>query len=92
MASGVKVSISSAGAAAVLKSAGVRRDVERRAEAVRDSANSKVSPDGMDAEPFGCSVSEHSDRVVAYVRTQTPHGRRHQAKNDTLLRSLDAGR
>ena len=87
-----RVAISSSGASALLKSAGVRADIERRATAVRDKANSMASPDDMDKSPYGCSVREHSDRVAANVRTETPHGKNDNNKHNTLLKSIDAGR
>ena len=88
----VKVKMNSAGARSILVSQGVAKDLRRRADAIAKSACSKASPDEMDNPPFSANVKSGLDRTVAFVGTSSPHGIYSNNKNDTLLRSLDAGR
>lgn len=92
MANGIKVRMSPAGARALLSSPAMGALVGSKADAVRDAANAMASGDDMLNDPFESDVGVYGDRVRASVVTATPHGRRSNAKNSTLLRALSAGR
>lgn len=92
MANGVKVRISSAGAKALLTSAGVAADIESRASAIAVSACAKTSPDEMRNAPYMSEVDNGGTRARGRVWTASPHGIRSNNKHNTLLNSLDAGR
>lgn len=91
MASGIKVRINSAGARAVLTSAGVLSDVSARASAVAAAANARASPDTMDNPAYMSDSEVGSTRARAHVFAATPHGIHNNNKYDTLLSSLYAG-
>ena len=92
MASGIKVRINSAGARAVLTSAGVAADVGARAVAVATAANRMTSPDDMRNDPFMADGDSDGSRARARAFAATPHGINANNKHNTLLNSLDAGR
>ena len=92
MASGIRVRINSAGARAVLTSAGVAADIGARAIAVATEANRMTSPDEMRNDPFMADGDSDGSRARARAFAATPHGINSQNKNNTLLKSLDAGR
>ena len=92
MASGVRVKISSAGAKALLTSAGIASDIESRASAIAVSACAKTSPDEMRNDPYMSEVDNAGTRARGRVWTASPHGIRNNNKHNTLLNSLDAGR
>lgn len=89
---GVRVRINSAGARAVLTSAGVAGKLGDMASAIAASANSKASPDDMRNDAYMSEVDSSGNRAHARVWTATPHGIRNNNKHNTLLKSLDAGR
>lgn len=86
-----KVRISSAGAKALLSSAGVLADISERADAIAASACAKTSPDEMRNDPFMAEASVEG-RAVGRVWAASPHGNNAQNKNGVLLKSIDAGR
>lgn len=93
MAKGIKVVPNVAGYRALLASADVQGDARDRARAIADRANSLLDPDeGYRLDDF--EVKEFEGRMTTgyVVRTKTDHARASQAKNNTLLKSLDAGR
>ena len=92
MASGIKVRINSAGARAVLTSAGVAGKLGDMASAIAASANAKASPDNMRNDAYMSEVDSSGSRSRARVWTASPHGIRNNNKHNTLLKSLDAGR
>ena len=92
MARGIKVRINSAGARAVLTSAGVAGRLGDMASAIAASANAKVSPDDMRNDAYMSEADSSGNRAHARVWTATPHGIRNNNKHNTLLKSLDAGR
>ena len=92
MASGIKVRINSAGARAVLPSAGVAADVGARAVAVATAANRMTSPDEMRNAPFMADGDAGGSRARARAFASSEHGKRANNRHNTLLRSLDAGR
>lgn len=92
MAKSVRVRINSAGARAVLTSAGVAGKLGDMASAIAASANAKASPDDMRNDAYMSEVDSSGNRAHARVWTATPHGIRNNNKHNTLLKSLDAGR
>lgn len=88
----VDVRMNSAGCRELLRSGAVKADLDRRAKAIADRANSAASPDAMRNQPYRASSRVGSGRARATVGTSSPHGRRDNAKKNTLLKSLDAGR
>lgn len=92
MTANVRVKINSAGARAVLTSAGVLGDIEARANAIADSACSKCSEDTLDNPPFMARAESSGSRARASVWTSSPHGVNSNNKHNTLLKSIDAGR
>lgn len=82
----VKVKMNSAGALALLNSANVRADIERRTQAVTAAANGMTQGGGF----VGDVIT--TDRPHGAVRAETWRARGSNAKHNTLLKSLDAGR
>lgn len=84
----VKVMINSAGAKSLLNSSEVQADLLKRAERIRARA------DGMGSGRYEADVRPGKNRAHAMVKT--PQGdfktMASQAKHNTLLKSLDAGR
>ena len=92
MASGIRVTLDSAGARAILTSEGVRADLMARAERIAARANGMVSKDEMRNDAFMASDASGPSRARAHVYTASPHGINAQNKSNVLLKSLDAGR
>ena len=85
--------INSAGARAVLTSAGVAGKLGDMASAIAASANAKASPDNMRNDAYMSEVDSSGNRAHARVSARaSPHGIRNNNKHNTLLKSLDAGR
>lgn len=77
----------------LLGSSSVQSDARERAEAIADSAASKLDKDeGYILDDF--EVKEFDGKLTTgyVVRTKTDHARASQNKNGTLLKSIDAGR
>lgn len=92
MASGIRVTLDSAGARAILTSAAVKADIMARAERIAARANGMVSEDEMRNDAFMASDASRASRARAHVYTASPHGINAQNKINVLLKSLDAGR
>lgn len=95
MAKGIKVVANKGGYRALLGSAEVQGDVQRRADAIARSAESKLSPDwGRPAKDPHFTVEEFHGTFTTgrTVFAHTEHAKRSQSKSNTLLNSLDAGR
>ena len=92
MASGIRVRINSAGAKAILTSAGVANDIAERAIAIATKACHDASPDEMRNAPFMADGDADGARARARAFTASTHGINSQNKNNTLLKALDAGR
>lgn len=88
MASNIKVKMNSAGAKAVLNSAGVQSDLLARANRI------KATADGMASGKYEADVQPGKTRAHAMVKTPAGDFRTmaSQRKHNTLLKSLDAGR
>lgn len=78
----MKLKINNAGVQALLKSPGVRADIERRVQQIAAAAG-----DGMEA-----SVEDGPKRVRGSVITATTDARVAEATNRSLTAALDAGR
>lgn len=83
----------------LLLSAGVRADLERRANAVKGAAESDASWDrqvsgvpGDESIPYRVVVERHGDRNVAQVRANHPAALAVEAKHRVLGRAIDAAR
>lgn len=77
-----KLKINNAGVQALLKSPGVRADIQRRCQQIAAAAG-----DGMEA-----SVEDGPKRVRGSVITATTDARIAEATNRALTAALDAGR
>lgn len=82
----VKVTIHSSVARAILSGAEVAADLSRRAENIKNAA------DSVGSGVYRASVAQVGDRKVAYINTTDVISRNSNAKHNTLLKSLDAGR
>lgn len=80
----IRVKMNSAGARAILRSAKVQADLERRGRAVAAAAGGE--PD------FEVESQVGSNRVRTSVRTATQKAREAEANDRALIRALDAGR
>lgn len=80
----VKIELNSPGLVELLKSDGVKADMERRAKAVALAAGGE--PDYQADAWIG------KDRARGTVRTATHQARRDEAENRTLTRAVDAAR
>ena len=78
----VKVKLKLKGINVVMKSDGVQSEVARRAKRIAAEAG----------EGFEAVVNPARYTARAFVRTKDATGRRRQAENAVLERSLDAGR
>lgn len=82
----ITVRLNRSGVLDVLNSPGVRADIEARTQAVTQAAR------GMhDAKGYVGDVIT-TDRPHGAVRAVDRHARRSNAKHNTLLKALDAGR
>lgn len=85
MANVVDLKINSAGARAVLNSPGVQSVLLQKAQAIADSATAMGCDCTADVQPG-------SGRAHAMVKTQGVKAARNNAKHNTLLKALGAGR
>lgn len=69
----------------LLKSAEVQEDLKRRADKIRDSA-------GGTGKGYVSAVDVKAKRVRASVYTLEDSAKRDNARNNSLVRALDAGR
>lgn len=88
MASDIRVEINPAGARAVMNSQGVQNELLRRAMNIADAAES-VSGSGV---TYAADVQPGRNRAHALVKTTDRHSRASNAKHNSLLKALDAGR
>lgn len=87
-----KFKMSRAGYAALMDSPGVQAVIERKAQAVKSSADAGLSHGGYDYE--GHEVKEFQGKLARgrVVRTKTDQARYSEAKRKTLSNSLGAAR
>lgn len=89
MAVQVRIELNSAGIRQFLSTdPGIKDDLQARADAVQQSADSKLSS----GEGHEASVYVGRDRQRATIRTATFEARQAEAENHTLTSSLDAAR
>ena len=84
--SGVRVRINKSAIDEILNSPEVNADIQRRVNAVRDYANSMFSANGYKGDVM------KTDRPHGAVWAGDLHSRRSNAKHNTLMRALDAGK
>lgn len=82
----VKVRMNHRGSAAVMNDEGVMDDLLERAERIRDRA------DSMGRGRYEADVMPGINRAHAMVKTTDYVSRASNAKHNSLLKSLDAGR
>lgn len=89
----------SAGFEAILLSPGVQAELQRRADAVRQAAESDPTWDqhvsgvpGDETIPYEVRVERHGDRNVAQVVGRHPAAAAVEAKHGVLNRALDSAR
>lgn len=87
-----KFKMSRAGYVALMDSPGVQSAIERKAQAVKSSADAGLSHGGYDYE--GHEVKEFQGKLARgrVVRTKTDQARYSEAKRKTLSKSLGAAR
>lgn len=87
-----KFKMSRAGYAVLMDSPGVQTVIERKAQAVKSSADAGLSRGGYDYE--GHEVKEFQGKLARgrVVRTKTDQARYSEAKRKTLSNSLGAAR
>jgi hypothetical protein len=78
----LRIKLNPAGMRELLRSDGVRQDLERRARNIAQAAGR-----GMES-----TSSSGRNRALAMVWTETPEAMAAEAKNRKLTRSIDAGR
>jgi hypothetical protein len=81
---GVRIELNTAGVRALLRSDAILQDLVRRGEAIANAAGG--SPD------FTVNASFGKNRARVHVVTETPRGRRLEARDRVLTRAIDAGR
>lgn len=79
-----KFKVNYQGVGELLKSTEIQNEVERRANNIASTAG-----EGWEVEP---RMSAKGDRVAVVVFTNDPKAQRDNAKNHTLVKSIDAGR
>ena len=77
-----KVVMNSAGARSILNGPEVMADLLSRGQAITSACG----------EHYNCDVREGRTRAHCLVKTDGAAGARDNAKNNTILRNLDAGR
>lgn len=82
----VKVKINSSGARQLLNSSAVQGELLKRAEKI------KASADGMGSRKYAADVRLGKNRAHAMVKTTDFISMASNAKHNTLLKSLDAGK
>lgn len=93
MAKRVRVTMNSRGAATLLNSAGVIGDLQSRGERVESAANAMMGPKPA-SDNFAFRVlpaKAGRNRARVSVWTGGYASRRHNAKNNTLLKALGSG-
>ena len=89
----VRVKISSAGARAVLSSAGVQADLDARAARIKAAADAMTPPArGASRNPDHVVASGGGSRARSAVIAANPHSIASNSRRNTLLKSIDAGR
>lgn len=82
----VKVKMNSKGSRNILNASGVQKELLRRAKRM------KASADGMGKGVYEADIQPGKNRVHAMVKTTDLISIKSNAKNNALLKSLDAGK
>lgn len=82
----VKVKINSSGARQLLNSTPVQGELLKRAEKI------KARADGIGSGKYSADVQPGKNRAHAMVKTTDIISKRSNAKHNTLLKSMDAGK
>lgn len=82
----VKVKINSSGARQLLNSTAVQGELLKRAEKI------KARADGMGSGKYTADVQPGKNRAHAMVKTTDFISKKSNAKHNTLLKSMDAGK
>lgn len=86
MAKGVKVKVDSKAVKAILNSAEVNAEIQRRVDRVTDAANSMYGASGYKGDV------KKTDRAYGAVYPADVYSKRSNAKHNTLLKALSAGK
>lgn len=86
MAKGVKVKVDSKAVKAILNSAEVNAEIQRRVDRVTDAANSMYGASGYKGDV------KKTDRAHGAVCPADVYSKRSNAKHNTLLKALSAGK
>ena len=82
----VTIKMNSSGARKILNGSAVQGDLLRRAEKI------KASADGMGSGKYAADVRPGKNRAHAMVKTTDFISKKSNAKHNTLLKSMDAGK
>ena len=90
----VQVEVSQQAVQSIQKSPEMQADLKRRADAIAKSADSQTSPNpsSMRNENYVSFVTVGDISAKGRVVASNPHSMRDNARNNTLLKSMDAGR
>ena len=90
----VQVKVSREAILSIQKSSEVQADLKRRAEAIAKSADEQTSPNPikMRNPNYVTFVEVGKVSAKARVSAHNSHSKRDNARNNTLLKSMDAGR
>ena len=90
----VQVEVSRRAVQRIQKSPVVQADLKRRAEAIAKSADAQTSPNppSMRNPNYVSFVTVGNVAAKGRVVASNPHSMRDNARNNTLLKSMDAGR
>ena len=86
----VRVKMNSKGARALLRGSEVQADLLARAGRIQDAANAQLGASDP-AAMYQADVQAGRNRARAMVKTSGFESRRHNAKTNALLKSIDRG-
>lgn len=90
MAGSLRIKLNTKGIQALLSSTEVRRDLDRRARAIRDEAAQTAGEDAYDG--FHVTHTQMRDRAAVRVVAGSIEARIAEAQDGVLTRAIDAGR
>lgn len=91
MARGVRIDLEPSGMRELLKSAGVKAELQRRGERVLAAARAAAPVDtGAYKASLRLEVDEHPTRAAVHVGASVDYGMEVEADHGTLSRALDA--
>ncbi|WP_269304923.1 HK97 gp10 family phage protein [Aeromicrobium sp. HA] len=86
----VKVKLNSPGMSSLLKDAGVAAELERRGQAVLNTARATAPVDTGEYRNSLFILPAMTDRAVCRIGTRAPHGMIVEFKSGNLAKALDA--